>query len=131
LAAFGWPISERPTSDLTAYDLYLRALPLYESGEKNQTIGRTADFGGLQCRLDDVGDARRHLVLKLEDIFDQTVEPIRPEMRIGERIDQLRGDTHPVATFARAFVEWLSTSRDASAIGRCPVASLLACWAAP
>ena len=30
--------AERPTSDLTAYDLYLRALPLYESGEKNQTI---------------------------------------------------------------------------------------------
>ena len=30
--------AERPTSDLTAYDLYLRALPLYESGEKNRTI---------------------------------------------------------------------------------------------
>jgi adenylate cyclase len=30
--------AERPTTDLTAYDLYLRALPLYESGEKNQTI---------------------------------------------------------------------------------------------
>jgi TolB-like protein len=31
-------LAERPTSDLTAYDLYLRAVPLYESGEKNQTI---------------------------------------------------------------------------------------------
>jgi adenylate cyclase len=30
--------AERPTSDLTAYDLYLRALPRYDSGEKNQTI---------------------------------------------------------------------------------------------
>src|SRR5271163_4714132 len=30
--------AERPTSNLNAYDLYLRALPLYESGEKNQTI---------------------------------------------------------------------------------------------
>jgi adenylate cyclase len=30
--------AERPTSDLTAYDLYLRALPLYESGERNQTV---------------------------------------------------------------------------------------------
>jgi adenylate cyclase len=31
-------LAERPTSDLTAYDLYLRAVPLYDSGEKNQTI---------------------------------------------------------------------------------------------
>src|SRR5262249_51977967 len=30
--------AERPTSDLTAYDLYLRALPRYEAAEKNQTI---------------------------------------------------------------------------------------------
>jgi adenylate cyclase len=30
--------AERPTSDLTAYDLYLRALPLYEAAEKNKTI---------------------------------------------------------------------------------------------
>jgi hypothetical protein len=30
-----------------------------------------------------------------------------------------------------AFVERLSTSRGGSAIGCCPVASLLACWAAP
>jgi hypothetical protein len=30
-----------------------------------------------------------------------------------------------------AFVERLSTSRGACAIGFCPVASLLACWAAP
>jgi TolB-like protein/tetratricopeptide (TPR) repeat protein len=29
---------ERPTSDLTAYDLYLRALRRYESADKNQTI---------------------------------------------------------------------------------------------
>jgi len=30
--------AERPTSDLTAYDLYLRALPRYEAAEKNKTI---------------------------------------------------------------------------------------------
>jgi adenylate cyclase len=30
--------AERPTSDLTAYDLYLRALPRYEAAEKNHTI---------------------------------------------------------------------------------------------
>jgi len=38
LAAEIHRLAERPTSDLTAFDLYLRAVPLYDSGEKNQTI---------------------------------------------------------------------------------------------
>src|SRR6516162_10604546 len=46
-------------------------------------LGRTADFGRLQCRLDDAGDGRRHLVLKLEDVFERAVEAIGPEMRVG------------------------------------------------
>ena len=46
----------------------------------------------------------RHLVLKLEDVFERAVEAIGPEMRAGDRIDQLRGDAHPVAALAhRAF----------------------------
>jgi hypothetical protein len=44
------------------------------------------------------------LVLEVEDIFERAVEPIGPEMRAGERIDQLRGDAHAIARFAhRAF----------------------------
>src|SRR6266481_1925351 len=62
----------------------------------SRPLGRTADFGRLQCWLDDAGNARRHLVLKLEDVFERAVEPIGPEMRVAGRIDQLRGDTHPV-----------------------------------
>ena len=30
---------------------------------------------------DNAGDARRHLVLKLEDIFERTVETVCPQMR--------------------------------------------------
>jgi hypothetical protein len=31
--------------------------------------------------LDNAGDARRHLVLKLEDIFERTVDTVCPQMR--------------------------------------------------
>jgi hypothetical protein len=36
--------------------------------------------------------------------FEQAVEPVGPEMRAACRVDQLRGDAHPVSAFAhRAF----------------------------
>ena len=60
-------------------------------------VGRLAErrsLGGLQCRLDDPGDADGHLVLKLEDVFQRAVETVGPEMRAGLRVDQLRGDAH-------------------------------------
>src|SRR6266849_3114034 len=58
-------------------------------------VGRTEGFGGLQCRLDDAGDARRHLVLEVEDIFERAVEAVGPEMRAGFSFDQLHADAHP------------------------------------
>ena len=65
---------------------------------------RPADFSGLQRRFDDAGNARRDLVLKVEDIFERAIEAVGPEMRAGERVDQLRGDPHPIASLAhRAF----------------------------
>jgi len=51
----------------------------------SKVVGRAArqagGLGGLQRRLDNAGDARRHLVLKLEDIFERTVETVCPQMR--------------------------------------------------
>ena len=47
--------------------------------------GGAAHLGGLQCRLDDAGDADRDLVLKLEDVFERAVEAVGPEMRAGQR----------------------------------------------
>src|SRR6516164_3645613 len=69
-----------------------------------RAVGRAGGFGGLQRRLDDAGDAGRDLVLQLEDIFERTVEAVGPQMRPGQRVDQLRRDAHPSAGFAhRAF----------------------------
>src|SRR5215813_9260447 len=54
---------------------------------ERRPLCRAADFGRLQCRLDDAGDGRRHLVLKLEDVFERAIEAIGPEMRVSESID--------------------------------------------
>ena len=45
------------------------------------------DLSGLQYRLDDAGDADRHLVLQLEDILQRTVKAVGPQMRISNRVD--------------------------------------------
>ena len=50
---------------------------------------RAFDLGLAERRLDDTGDANRDLVLKLEDVFERTVEAVGPEMRAAERVDQL------------------------------------------
>jgi hypothetical protein len=66
--------------------------------------GGSAHLGGLQCWLDDAGDADRDLVLKVEDIFERAVEAVGPQMSAGGRVDQLPGDSHALPGFAhRAF----------------------------
>src|SRR6185437_17168802 len=61
-------------------------------------------FRDPQFRLDDAGDARRHLVLKVEHVFDLALEAVGPEMRAGARIDELPGDAQAAAGLAhRAF----------------------------
>jgi hypothetical protein len=44
-------------------------------------------FGGLQGRLDDTGDADRHLVLNIENVLKRPVEAISPEMRSSESVN--------------------------------------------
>ena len=41
-------------------------------------LDREADLGGSQRGLDDPGDAGRNLVLKIEDVVEGAVEPVRP-----------------------------------------------------
>ena len=50
-------------------------------------LGRTTNLGGLQRRLDDTGDTRRHLVLKLENLFQRALVAVGPQMRAGADID--------------------------------------------
>jgi len=52
-----------------------------------RTVGGTRCFGSLQSRFDHAGHADRDLVLKLEDVFDQAVEAVGPEVRAGVRVD--------------------------------------------
>ncbi len=74
-----------------------------------ETFGRLAfgafDFGLLQLRPDRADDARRHLVLQIEDILQRAVETVGPEMRIGRAVDELAGDAHPVRRLAHAAFE--------------------------
>ena len=74
-----------------------------------EALGRLAlgplDLGLLEPRRDRADDARRHLVLQLEDVLELAVEPVGPEMRAGRGIDQLAGDAHPAAGLAHAALE--------------------------
>jgi len=47
---------------------------------------RISDFGGLQGRFDDAGDAVRHLILKIEDLVEGAVETVGPKMSTVEGI---------------------------------------------
>jgi hypothetical protein len=76
--------------------------------ERGQVVGRPVGqaprLGHFEGRLDDTGDADCHLVLQRENVFEETVEAVGPEMRAGRRVDQLRADAHIIAGFAhRAF----------------------------
>ena len=63
------------------------------------------------CWFDDAGDANRHLVLKLEDIFERAVEAVGPEMGAGESFDQLRGDPDAVPRLSHRAFEHVSDTQ--------------------
>ena len=50
------------------------------------------------------GHTGGYLVLQVEDVFQQAVEAVGPQMRPGFRLDQSRADAHPTAALPdRAF----------------------------
>ena len=65
-----------------------------------RSISACSSFG-----RDRADDARRHLVLQIEDVLELAVEAVRPEMRAGCGIDELPGDAHPVCRLAHAAFE--------------------------
>ena len=71
-------------------------------------IGRSADLGGLQCRLNDTSDAERDIVLKLQDGLHIAVEAIGPEMGPVRGVDELCGDAHPAAALAHRTFEHIT-----------------------
>src|SRR5215472_11066624 len=62
--------------------------------------GRARGLGGLQGWLDDPGDARCHLVLEVENVFERSVEAVGPHVRPGCGVDQLRGDANSITASA-------------------------------
>jgi hypothetical protein len=50
-------------------------------------LARPPYLGGKQGRLDDAGDADRHLILQLENLFNQAVEAVGPQMRAALGLD--------------------------------------------
>ena len=49
--------------------------------------------------------------MKLEDVFERTVEAIGPEMRAGHRVDQLPGDPQPVPALAHGAFEHIAHAK--------------------
>src|SRR6516164_3854916 len=73
-------------------------------GAGSHPLRRPTVLGSLQSWLDDTGDARSNLVLKMEHVLKRAVEVVSPEMGAVKGIDQLCGDAYPLPSFAhRAF----------------------------
>src|SRR5579864_5199866 len=66
-----------------------------------ETVGPLAQdtllFGGKKGRLDDTSDRSGDLVLHREDIEEVAIVPFGPNMCAGDRVDQLRGHSDPIA----------------------------------
>src|SRR4029077_20736453 len=65
----------------------------------------------LQRGLDHPGNGRGHLVLEVENISERTVKAVGPQMRAGNRVDQLPGDPDPVPCFAHRAFEDIADSK--------------------
>ena len=52
--------------------------------------------------------ADSHTVLKFEDVFERTIEPVGPEMRSAGSFDQLRRNANPLPRFAHRSFEHVS-----------------------
>src|SRR5437773_12012691 len=69
------------------------------------------DFRLEQRWCDCSDDACGSSVLQIEDIFQTTVEPVRPKMSAGCRVDQLAGDTQSASRFADAAFQHVAYSQ--------------------
>src|SRR5262249_10668533 len=63
------------------------------------------DLRPLEPWLDGTNDACGHAILQVKDVFEGAVEPIRPDVAAGRRIDELPGDAHARSGLAHAAFE--------------------------
>ena len=69
------------------------------------------NLGALQLRSDCANHAARHLILQIENIFKQAVEPIRPEMHSCCGIDELSSDANTIGGLSDAALEHVSNAK--------------------
>src|SRR5262245_22195175 len=73
---------------------------------RKQAFGRLAhgalDLGLLKFRCNRADHARRHLILKLEYVFEDAVKMLCPQMAARRGIDELPADAQPVCRLAHA-----------------------------
>src|SRR5262249_16190263 len=63
---------------------------------------RALDLGLFEFGCNRADHARRHLVLKLEDVFNDAVKMVGPEMAASRGIDELAADAQAVPRLAAA-----------------------------
>src|SRR5436190_13701794 len=54
------------------------------------------DLGLLQLWCDGADDTCRHFILKFENVFQPTLEALRPQMRASGGVDELAGDPQTI-----------------------------------
>ena len=62
-------------------------------------------FGAAQLHLQGIGDSFRDLALDRKDIRQFSIEGVGPEMRVGQRVDQLHIHAHLVVRLLHAAFE--------------------------
>jgi hypothetical protein len=63
------------------------------------------DLGRPEGRLDCRDRADRDLVMQRKNVVERAVVTLGPDMRAALRLNQLRGDAHPVARLAQRAIE--------------------------
>ena len=83
--------------------VYHAAQKIIATGDRFRPIAFTAlDGGALKLPCNRVHDVRRHLILQVEDVFEDAVITVRPNMHPVRGVDQLASDPYPVARFSHA-----------------------------
>src|SRR4051812_40613022 len=75
---------------------------------------RAIDLGLFHLGRDRTDDARRDLVLQVENVLRITLEPIRPEMRAGCSVNELASNSNTVAAAADTAFEHVAYPQLAS-----------------
>jgi hypothetical protein len=72
---------------------------------RGRLAARARDLGLHDRRLQHRRDRRHHAVVQGEQVLGCALEPVRPELRLARRLDQLRGDAHAPARQAHAALD--------------------------